>query len=141
MCTYSQRKRPGPKTKIKQEKITMKRPRMSASKATGLVGTQENTFLTAILKEYISYMPLFDERLIRIALIDTMNLQHIEERLDFIHGKPKCCNESFHPSIELIVGRDKGFEYPVLDQAAGGALLWAGITFGALIKGCDDFIE
>lgn len=84
-CVYSSRKRPGPRYRKEPENINdrlgMKRPRISPSIATGLIGMEESHFLDILFLGITDFYPVVDEICIRECMVTYLGILEKQREL------------------------------------------------------------
>ncbi|CAN0428305.1 unnamed protein product [Pylaiella littoralis] len=122
--------------------LPLKRGQFSASPATGLVGLQENGFLSDFF-ECLGFLSLASESAVRTAIFSVMRAAVREEKEATISPPLHVAGEAIQ---RLVDGGDRSEGY--WDQAvpAGGGttlphdsitcLLWCAVALGALVRGC-----
>lgn len=86
-CTYSYKKKPGPKCRTGADcSLGIKRARMSPSMATGLIGMQESYFINLIFMGLTDFFPVVNEMDIRECMVAFLG--HLEMQRSFCgtHG-------------------------------------------------------
>ncbi|CAM9397705.1 unnamed protein product [Ectocarpus fasciculatus] len=108
--------------------LPLKRCRLSASPATGLVGMPENAFLTDFFG-CVGFLPLTTPSHIRGAMVRIMTRSNAQQQADETHESPE------HSPIGVISAEGGiGAEHQLL-IGPSACTFWCAVGIGALVKG------